>query len=236
MEGKASESQRLWRRSCGSGRSPYRLAVTERPGHASDIAAEAKEEGAEKILGVGGDGTVHEIANGLLRSKGDPPPLTVLPVGTGNDFYKMIGGERGVEGAVDRLEHGVPKGFDVGMARWESGSRHFVNLLGFGIDVEVLRQRRRFHRLSGLGQYLAALVVAALRYRPIPLRLALSGGETIEDRVHLAAITVGPSAGGGFLLCPRARPDDGELDLCFIARPTLRTDLPLRPPSDSRHP
>jgi diacylglycerol kinase (ATP) len=205
---------------------PFRLVSTEAPGDAWRWAREARAEGVERILCVGGDGTVHEVVNGLLGdgeaaragvSRPPLPDLAVLPVGTGNDFYRMVGAPSTLDGAMDMLQWGVATPFDAGYARWEGGERWFVNLLGVGIDVAVLRHRNGKGRLRGRTQYTAALLQALRTFSPPPLRILLEGGEVLEGRVTLAAITVGPSAGGGFLLNPGATPDDGLLDLCHVA-------------------
>lgn len=198
---------------------------TAAAGHARELGSAALGQ-ASRILVVGGDGTVHEVAEGLLR--GSPrssdqaiPPLAVLPVGTGNDFFRMVRSSSSIEDAVWAVAAGVPRDFEVGEVRWDGGVRHFVNLVGVGIDVEVLRCRSRFARLPGLVQYLTALAVALRRYRPIPVEVTIRGGAeattVLEAEVLLSAVTVGPSVGGGLMLSPRAVPDDGLLDL-FHAR------------------
>lgn len=196
---------------------PYRLERTEAPGHAADLARRAAERGARRILAVGGDGTVHEVANGILDS-GEAPDtaLAVLPVGTGNDFYRMVGAPGSIDEALSMLERGVRRRFDVGLARWDGGQRYFVNLMGLGVDVEVLRQRDGVRRLRGLPQYLAALILAVMRFDPIPIRVLVDGVAELEEPTYLCATTVGPSAAGGFMLSPGATPDDGLLDLCFV--------------------
>lgn len=202
----------------------FALLRTEGPGHATALSREAARLGAKRILVVGGDGTVHEVANGLLDNPWRPPPLAVVPVGTGNDFYRMVGASSRVEHAVSALVDGQLHLFDVGRVRSHAGERYFVNLLGVGVDVEVLRVREKFHRLRGLPQYLAALVWSLMTFRPESVRISLSpvsgedGPERIEGRTLLAAVTVGPSIGGGFQLSPAASPEDGLLDL-FVVGP-----------------
>jgi diacylglycerol kinase (ATP) len=202
----------------------FTLFRTEGPGHATVLAGELARLGAKRVLVVGGDGTVHEVANGLLASPWQTPPLAVVPVGTGNDFYRMVGAPRRVEHAVSALAGGSPHLFDVGKVSSEAGERYFVNLLGVGVDVEVLRVRERFHRLKGLPQYLAALAWTLMTFRPDSVRISLSprspeeGAESFEGRTLLAAVTVGPSIGGGFQLSPAASPEDGLLDL-FVVGP-----------------
>jgi diacylglycerol kinase (ATP) len=179
---------------------------------------EAARNRTARILVVGGDGTVHEVVNGLLDAEvaGPGPDVAVLPVGTGNDFYRMVGAPKTLDGAMDMLQWGVARPFDVGLATWEGGRRWYVNLLGVGVDVEVLMRRAGVRRLRGLSQYLAALLQAVIRFEPVPLRVILDDGEVLDGPTTLAGITVGPSAGGGFLLNPGATPEDGLLDLCFV--------------------
>jgi YegS/Rv2252/BmrU family lipid kinase len=200
----------------------YSIFETKEPGHAAELALEVSEESSDLILVVGGDGTIHEVANGILRRNGNRPPIGVIPVGTGNDFFRMVGGEKDPGRALDGLLSGSVKNFEVGEVRYNGTSSYFVNLLGLGVDVEVLRRRENYPRLKGLPQYLAALVSALWTFRPESIRLVLSqvegpcSDEVIDERTILLAVTVGPSVGGGFLLSPGASPYDGLLDLFFV--------------------
>ena len=199
------------------GDAPFTILRTEAPGHGVELAREMARSGVARVLSVGGDGTIHEGAKGLRDAGATPPPVAVLPVGTGNDFFRMVGAPDAPEEALEVLLHGRPRPFDVGVARFEGRERIFVNLLGLGVDVETLRQRERFRRLKGRAQYLAALLASLARYEPYAITLELDDGEeTIEEAMHLCAITVGPSVGGGFLVNPSATPDDGLLDLCLV--------------------
>ena len=212
--------------------SDYEARYTEAPGHASRLARTAAVEGVGRIVVVGGDGTIHEVAGGLLASRVDRlPPVAVFPVGTGNDFYRMIGTRRSAADVVDVLEAGVVENFDVGTVRWGGGERVFVNLLGVGVDVEVLRCRARFSRLPGLPQYLAAFLNAIVTFRPPEVHVDVGDGarQHIMGATTLTVVTVGPSIGGGFMICPDARPSDGKLDLCHIAAPGLLPILRLVP-------
>ena len=203
---------------------PRQVRVTEAPGHAARLATEAAFDGTERIVVVGGDGTVHEVAGGLLASgRSSLPAVAVFPVGTGNDFFRMVdpnGGRRTPEDTVALLREGRVERFDVGRARWENGERVFVNLLGVGVDVEVLRRRAKYSRLRGLAQYLAAFLDAVASFKPPDLRVEANDGagaaELLSGRTTLLAVTVGPSIGGGFMINPGASPADGKLDLCRV--------------------
>jgi diacylglycerol kinase (ATP) len=204
---------------------PHTIHRTDGPGDAHRWARERPErDRSGPILVLGGDGTLHEVANGLmaLETSEPRPPIALLPVGTGNDFHRMLRSEGGIDPLVQVLRSGVERPFDVGRVRFDGGERVFVNLLGIGLDVAVLERRARFRLLPGLLQYLAALMVALVRFRPIPMAVEYddeSGSRhRLEGRTLLTAVTVGPSVGGGFKLSPDARPDDGLLDLFQVER------------------
>ncbi len=201
---------------------------TQGPGDASAIAARLARQGAARILVVGGDGTVHEVANGLLRQAvgAGTPALAVHPVGTGNDFARTARSSRDAAESARRAARGAVVRLDAGRATWAGGQRFFVNLLGFGVDVEVLRRRARFSRISGLAQYMAAFATAVVRYRPPSAKIEL-GGEAISGAVTIAAFTCGRTIGGGFMISPAAEPADGRLDLCHVPALGLLQVAPL---------
>lgn len=200
----------------------YRIHLTGHPGHASEIARALEYHPHAPILVLGGDGTLHEVANGLLGSQRPVPPLAVIPVGTGNDFHRMLETSGRLDQLIPVLKRGRIRPFDVGRVTWDGGSAYFVNLLGVGIDVEVLRRRGNFRLFPGLLQYLGALVNAVVTFRPLALSVLFAddtdGELKVEGETLLTAITVGPSVGGGFFISPAARPDDGRLDLFFVER------------------
>lgn len=211
------------------------VRYTDAPGHASRLATEAVRDGVDRLVVVGGDGTIHEVAGGLLASGAEClPAVAVCPVGTGNDFYRMVSPRSGVRELTRLLGEGVVKHFDVGRVRWEGGERVFVNLLGVGVDVAVLRCRARYSRLPGLVQYLASLLHALASFKPREVHVEVGGAggagrHHIAGRTMLAVITVGPSIGGGFMINPEADGSDGQLDLCHIAAPGLLGVLGLIP-------
>jgi len=191
---------------------------TSEPRVASGLALAAAGAGAATVVAVGGDGTVHEVAEGLVRSgerAEDRPVLGVVPAGTGNDFAKLVGVGRGLDRALDVIAAGATRVWDVGLARWAGGEEVFVNAVGTGIDVEVVRQLSRLPRLPGLVSYVVALLRALRRYRAVGLDLEIDGERASRD-VMMIAVANGRCIGGGFHVCPAARPDDGWLDTCVV--------------------
>jgi diacylglycerol kinase (ATP) len=202
------------------------LVRTVRPGNAVNFGKTAAEEGLERIVVVGGDGTIHETANGLLCTGIDAlPQLAMVPIGTGNDFARLTGTHRLSPGdAVRRLASGVDKLFDVGLAWGE----YFVNSLGLGFDAAVAARVPRFRRLWRPLVYPAAVFQAYRRYRPFAI--SLEGDDaTFSGGIFCIEIGIGKSAGGGFYLTPDALPDDGLLDACIVRPLTLGTFLTRMP-------
>lgn len=190
------------------------LHPTRAPGHAVELAHMLAEAGAEIVVAAGGDGTVHDVANGILRA-GTATALAVLPLGTGNDFAKVVPGARNVDRALDTIARHRILRFDVGHAAWAGGEEFFINGMGTGIDVEVVRQIKRLPQLPGPLKYLAGLFRALAVYEPVSLR-ATTGAEVLERTVMMMAVGNGVCQGGGFYLTPHAKPDDGLLELCVI--------------------
>lgn len=182
--------------------------------HATDLAKGLAIGGVEIIAAAGGDGTIHDVANGILRS-GAKTPLAVIPLGTGNDFAKVVPGAQDRESAYNTLAHPDVRSYDVGYARWPAGDEYFINGMGTGIDVEVVRQLHRLPALPGPVKYLLGLLRALVSYDPIAVT-AILDGERLDRTVMMMAVGNGVCQGGGFYLTPHARPDDGRLELCVI--------------------
>jgi diacylglycerol kinase (ATP) len=193
------------------------IIETEGPGHAAELAGAAAAAGIGRVIAAGGDGTVHEVANGLMNAGVSGTALGLIPIGTGNDFVKMVPGTSSISTAFDTLRDGIERPVDVGVVRWEGRTEHFMNAMGTGIDVEVVRQMRRSSRMPGGMIYLTALARALVRFRPMPIRIVIDD-EEINESIMILAVCNGPSIGGSFRVCPDARPDDGILDVCVVGQ------------------
>jgi YegS/Rv2252/BmrU family lipid kinase len=204
-------SDRLLERLRGEGHE-YESVRTERRGHAVALAAEAARAGWGAVVAVGGDGTVHEVANGLLRASGVGPtvPLGIVPAGSGNDFALLANVPLQVPAAIDRLLAAEPRAVDAGRV----GAEWFTNGIGIGLDARVAVEVQRRRRLRGLAMYLTALVSVLRTFRPPHLRVEVDGELAVEGPMTLVTVGNGARHGGGFWLCPDARIDDGLLDIC----------------------
>lgn len=195
-------------------------AGTVYPGHATQIARQAAEEGYETIVSVGGDGTVHEVINGLMQVPADGRPrLAVVPVGTGNDFAHNAGVSTIPEIAMRRAFTGEPKKVDLGVVIDQNGRREYWdNTFGLGFDAAVTLRSRRVPVLRGFFVYLISVIqTIMLNYDAVQMRVE-TDVEIWEDRILMLVMANGPREGGGFFVAPAARNDDGLLDYAAITK------------------
>ncbi len=189
------------------------LVCTEAPGQGADLARAAVVDGCECVIAVGGDGTVHEVANGLLAAPGDVA-LGVVPVGSGNDFAKLVGTYcHGVVQAINRVVAAHPRRFDVGRVHGE----YFVNSMGFGFGPHVVRVRNAMAGLRGALSYLVPIVRAFFSFDPPDLVLE-TPPFTHRGPVMLIEVCNGTTAGGHYRFAPDADATDGRLDVCLVRR------------------
>lgn len=192
------------------------LVETERPGHATELAYEAVTRGCGRVIAVGGDGVVHEVANGLLRA-GSAAQLGVVPVGSGNDFAKLTGVYRHSPArAVARLVTAQPRRFDVGKV----GEEWFVNSMGFGFGPAVVQLRNRMAGLKGFLSYLVPILRAFGTFTPPRFEIRADGFQE-SGEMMMVEVCNGTTAGGSYRFAPAADPGDGQLDVCVIRRVSL---------------
>jgi diacylglycerol kinase (ATP) len=201
-------------------------AGTDYPGHATELALEAARAGYGTVVALGGDGTMHEVVNGLMQATPENRPrLGVIPIGSGNDFSGGIGIQKDPYAAMRRLyQGGQEMRIDVGRLRDASGREDFFcNVMGIGFDAAINIQSRRISWLHGFPMYLVAtLWTILLKYERPLLEIDLDG-EKRSGRYLMLTIGNGTREGGGFRVTPDARMDDGELDYLLVdAMPRLR--------------
>lgn len=194
------------------------VALTTAPGDALRLAREAAAAGAELVLAVGGDGTVNEAARGLL---GSGVPLGIVPVGSGNGLARALRIPRSPARALAALEGAVVRRIDVGAVNGVP----FLNVAGVGFDALV---GWAFHRAGrnggrrGILSYVRISLSLVRSYEPTLLRLE-AGAERLEGRPFVVAFANGPQYGGGAVINPGARLDDGRFELVvYDDRPFLQ--------------
>lgn len=191
------------------------LLLTTRPGEATELARARSMREDLVVIAIGGDGTVHEVAAGLV---GGRALMGVIPVGSGNDFARMLRSPHQPQLALDWFVQAQPRACDVGKLRIEQADGsitegHFINSLGIGFEAVVAASAARARVFKGFSRYLVAALRHLISYRP-PRMLIRYGKYQIDQRQFLVALGNGRRAGGGFMLTPNALIDDGLLELC----------------------
>jgi diacylglycerol kinase (ATP) len=193
------------------------VALTEGQGHATRLASSAADEGYDVVVAAGGDGTVHEVINGLVHGDRGQATLGVVPIGSGNDFAFGSGLLTDPERAIRTICTGVPRSVD--LARIEDDRGRFIlvnNGIGIGFDATVTIQSRTITRIHGFPMYLLAVLQTIALYYQTPRFRIRFDDDVIEQESLLMAIGIGPRVGGGFFLTPDAENRDGLLDSCTV--------------------
>ena len=190
------------------------VAFTEYAGHAIDIAAQA--DGYQTILALGGDGLVHEVANGLMRLPADKrPAFGVIPMGSGNDYARTLNIRSGVQDAIDDLTNAQVISADVGCCNGE----FFVETLSFGLDAAIALdtvERRKHTNKTEAALYFESGIDQLLHHRDTyRFTMDIDGSAQLSGDAIMMAIQIGRTYGGGFIICPDARIDDGIFDICY---------------------
>lgn len=223
----------------------FEAAPTQGPLHATQLAREAAGKYAAVVV-AGGDGTVHEAVNGLLQVSGEhaTPPLGIIPLGSGDDFVKVVPPEAAIGGkpydwaeAVRKIARGQTRLFDAGRMLGDhlrpdlgTGPHYFVNSLDVGFGAHASRNFTTIPRfLKGLSAYLAAIFKTMVNYPVVHLRVQLDDQPPFEQATTMTVVSNGRCFGNGFWVCPDARPDDGLLDVMLadaIGRATILRLIP----------
>lgn len=186
---------------------------TVRAGHGTELAREAVDKGFERVVAVGGDGTVNEVMNALVRT---PAALAVVPLGTGNDWVRTVGIPNDPVEAWKVAVGGRVVESDVGEA---VGHRYFLNVAGVGFDAEVARTiGEASGLLAKLGpkqRYEYSVLRTFFGYRGADTVLTIDGEERKLDKLFLLAVAVAKYYGSGMMIAPEAEIDDGLFDLVW---------------------
>jgi YegS/Rv2252/BmrU family lipid kinase len=200
------------------------------------------------VVAVGGDGTVHEVMNGLMALPVESrPALGLIPTGSGNDTRRTLAIPTDVAEAVAVLSTGEKHRFDLGLCN----GTYFNNSFAAGLDAKVTAKAVEYKvttRRSGLWLYLTALLHVLFKdLGSFQARISFDGAPATEHDTLIVAVTQGPTYGGGFFITPDAVPDDGLFDVCMIdplSLPEALVRLPfviagkhtgMRPVHMSRH-
>lgn len=211
---------------------PVDARFTERPGHATQLAREALQGGADLVVATGGDGTLNEVVNGYF-SDGHPvnanAALALVPLGTGGDFRRSANLPTSPTEAIRAIATSSPRRIDACKVQLQSRDgaaveRYCINLASFGIggDVAVAGKDSFLTPYSGKAAFLWATAISFLRFRPKPVRMAFDGNPP-GDPIGVMEVMIGNGGytGGGMLPCPLAKLDSGYLEITVVKEVSL---------------
>ena len=223
------------------GHDAAKFVLTEHSGHATKIADAAPAGDVDTLLVLGGDGIVHEAVNGMMRLPVEQRPrFGVIPVGSGNDYARTLGMSESVPDAIAQLFDAHEVIADVGKCNDE----YFAETLSFGLDaaiaLDTVERRKRtgeqgtvLYMKSGIDQLLHHLntyefqavldgdtqITAKSAAQPETGDGKAKAARVLKGAVHMLAVQIGPTYGGGFRICPDASIVDGILDICYADAP-----------------
>ncbi|NQT31310.1 MAG: diacylglycerol kinase family lipid kinase [Deltaproteobacteria bacterium] len=200
---------------------PFDFEYTEGVGHAIELARLAASNGYRYLVAVGGDGTVNEVANGILRStNASTTELGIVSTGTGSDFIRSVGISRDYTTACSALTGSRRLSIDVGVVEYQSKGqtleRYFINAAGVGFDAAIVRETERLPKFfGGTIPYVAGMLRTLISYKNKPVVVRV-GDEVENYRVLNMAVANGGYFGGGMHIAPDAELCDSLLDVVII--------------------
>lgn len=202
------------------------------PTHAIELAKQAAEEGYDLVVAMGGDGTVHEVMNGLMQVPAEKRPvLAVVPIGSGNDFAYSIGiTKKSAQALAHALKAETIQPVDIGLLTDEHGRKEYVdNTLGIGFDAVVTIRSHKLPIVKGFLMYLTAVIqTIILNHHPMQMKVE-TDAETWEDKVIMLTLCNGPREGGGFMLSPDSKNNDGSMEYVAVTKVSRATMFRLVP-------
>ena len=232
--GTGAESIPYVERALGEYGLEFDIVQTEHPWHAVGLARDAASSGYDYVIAAGGDGTANEVLNGLMQAKlagTGSSVMGILCVGRGNDFAYGMDILEDLEQGCKALVNPYKRTVDVGRVtggQYPEG-RFFGNGIGMGFDAVVGFEAVKMTRLTGFASYIVAVLKTVFLYYKAPLVAIEFNGEKMEQRALMVSVMNGQRMGGGFMMAPEGKVNDGLFDLCIareVSRPRIFALVP----------
>lgn len=192
----------------------YEVVYTNHPNHGTEIAREAVEKGYFMVVAVGGDGSVNEVSEELI---GSDVILGIIPAGSGNGYAMYLGIGRKVERAIKILNNGRVRLMDTGFIN----DQHFVNLSGIGFDAKIAYLYRNVKR-RGFWGYLKTAFKETAGFRFNSYSVSIDGQQVVTNKPCFTIVVANaPMYGYGFIIAPKAVPDDGKLEVVVFHKTAM---------------
>jgi len=203
----------------------YKLIITENPKHAESITEKKITSGYRRFAAIGGDGTINEVVNGIMKS-GISEEITfgIIPLGGGNDYVKSAFSERNLESSIESLKSKFLRKIDVGKIE----NFYFINSFGLGFDAVAAHYASEIKILNSLTRYLFAVLKTLFTFKGAYIKMKFNN-EIREGRFLMVSVLNGKFIGGGFKVAPDAKIDSGVFVLSIIKEVSKLRILKLLP-------
>lgn len=198
----------------------FYIEQTRYAGHAAEIAEKYSGGGDFRIYSLGGDGTLNEVLNGIVNHRNNVAgssaagsSLAVIPAGSGNDFFRCVS-DNSTAKILSRTINGFEKTIDIGKVN----GKYFLNISSLGFDAEIAHSADRLKQIPfipGGAAYVLSIFTTILKNRTYHLNISIDG-ESLSEKLLLAAVANGNFYGGGIIPAPEAKVDDGLFDICTV--------------------
>lgn len=197
----------------------YDLTITDKPLVGTEAARTAVLDGYDAVVAAGGDGTISELVNGLIQANPAAPtvPFGIVPIGSANDFSKMVGLPGDIDGAVQVIAAGHTRPVDVGQIQLPDRVHYFNNNSAVAMEPMITLEHIKIQRISGELRYYVALLKGVIKLKAWQMRLTWDDGG-YEGPTYLLSVCNSPRT-GGFMMAPGALVDDGRFD--FVLAPEV---------------
>lgn len=170
-----------------------------------------------EVIAVGGDGTLGEVVNGVI---GKDIKVGILPVGSGNDFIKTLGISENLDQRLEAIKKGMTREVYVPSVN----QHYFINVLGWGVDAEIIKEKEKNFIREGKLNYLYSTIKMLLVYKPKEVTFYIDGKEFSRE-IYLVAIGNGQYVGSGMKICPKGNPEEEDFEICIVGKMPLLTLL-----------
>jgi diacylglycerol kinase (ATP) len=199
----------------------FEFQFTEGRGHGIELARRATEEGYQNLVAVGGDGTIHEVTNGIMQTgNSGKTTMGIICTGTGSDLARTLGISHDVAQACSSLTHDRRRVIDIGLVKYmrqeRAEQRFFINGAGIGFDATVVAATEQMPKILGNFSYLLALLRTFLTYRNKVVTFKIGDKATETARMLSLVVANGEYFGGGMHIAPQAKTDDHRFDIVAL--------------------
>lgn len=197
---------------------PISVLYTQHAGHSKELAFHACHENIDLIVGIGGDGTFHEIVNGMVLSGNKNVILSLIPNGTGNDFCKAQQIKFSKDSFIKSIENPIVSRYDVCQLNTSENITYFINIadIGFGGYTAFLLNQQRSSGFGGGISYTIAILRSFFTFRKPKIELTLDGKLYYSGPIMMVAFCNSSTFGNGLIIHPDASPKDGHLKITLL--------------------